>query len=190
MRFALMLSLAALTGCASVYSYPLDTTDARSRQRVTERAADKDVVVWVRGESRTPAADLSVRADSTSWTDPATGEMRTVATAQLRSVTFPGRERQPLKAFAIGLGTGAVVGGALGYLSYEFPNWWIDSRGDAAALGAGAGGLAGMLSAGLVDQQRSHTNVYRASGLPAAPSPVAVTAPVPTSPASADAPNE
>ena len=159
MRSFLFLTLAALAGCGN-YAYSLDPDDAQGRQRVTERAAGESVTVRIVGEAGMPAQALSVRADSTSWVDPATGQARTVATDQLRSVSFPGSDKGSFRGIAVGVGSGVATGALLGFLSYEFPNGPIDSRGDAAAFGAAGAGLIGGLIGGLVASDRRSDDLF------------------------------
>ena len=159
MRLLLLLALAASTGCGS-YAYPLSTEDARSRQRMTERAADRDVVVRVQGLPGVQARALSVRADSTTWTDPATGATRSVATDQLRGITVPGSDRGVLGTTLLGVGGGLLAGAAVGALSYEFPRGPIDSRADAAAFGAGGAALVGGLVGLTMARDRQSDDVF------------------------------
>lgn len=165
MRVFLLATLAALTGCGT-YAYPLATDDAGSRQRFTERAAGRTVTVRVQGQPGVQAEALSVRADSTSWTDPASGATRTIPTDQLRGVTIPGSDKSPLGAVALGIGGGLLTGAALGYVSYEFPNSVIGSRGEATAFGSvGAGLIGGLVGLTVArDRQSDDLFVARPSG--------------------------
>lgn len=163
MRFALLLALAALTGCASVRSYPIDTRDPEVRQQLTERAARRDVTVRLLGEAGIQARALSVRADSTSWVDPVTGESRTVSTRLIRAVTVPGRRGGTLSTIAIGIGSGAVVGGLLGWGAYEvgIATRVVDSSGDLATYGAAGGAAVGLLSGAFVASERRRSQLFR-----------------------------
>ena len=169
MRLFLLLLLAALAGCTSTYAYRVDLADADRRQQVTERAARQDVTVRVQGETGVPARALSVRADSATWTDPATGAARTVATHRLSAVTFPGSSASPLRALALGAGGGALAGAAVGALVYDLPHGPIDSHGDAAAFGAAGTGLLGGLIAGWVASDRRKDDLFLFSPQPDAP---------------------
>ena len=168
MRSLLLFALAALTGCAGTYAYPFDPADADGRQRLTERAARHDVVLRLQGEPGVPARALSVRADSTTWVDPTTGAVRTVATGRLSAVTFPGSTASPLEAFALGVGGGALAGAALGVLAYKYPHGFIDSWGDGAAFGAVSTGLVSGLVAGSVASDRRKDDLFLVRQRPAA----------------------
>ena len=159
MRSLALLALAVLTGCGT-YAYPLNTDDARSRQRMTERVADRDVVVRVQGQAGVQARALSIRADSTTWTDLATGAVQTVATDQLRGVTIPGSDRGVLGTTLLGVGGGLLTGAAVGALSYKFPNGPIDSRTDAATFGAASAALVGGLVGLTMARDRRSDNVF------------------------------
>lgn len=160
MRSLLIFGLVACTGCATSYSYHLDVDDAQGRQRVTERAASAPVIVRVQGEAGVSARALSVRADSTTWIDAATGSERTVGTDQLRSITFPGRDGGVFKTAALGIGTGLVTGALTGFAAYEFPNGPIDSRSKAALAGAVGAGIVGGVVGGTVGMDRQHSDVF------------------------------
>ena len=165
MRSLLVVALAALTGCGT-YAYPLSTDDAGSRQRVTERAAGQDVVVRVQGQPGVQARALSVRADSTTWTDPATGAARAVATDQLRGVTIPGADGGVLRTTLVGIGGGLLTGAAVGALSYELPHGPINSRADAATFGAASAALVGGLVGLTMARDRQSDDVFIARHRP------------------------
>ena len=169
MRTVLLLGLAALVGCAGPYAYRLDLGDPDRRQQLTERAARHDVTVRVQGEPGVQARALSVRADSATWTDPATGAQRTVATDRLTSVTVPGSDASPLRALALGAGGGALLGGALGALLYDLPHGPIDSAGDAAAFGAVGTGVVGGLALGWAASDRRKDDLFLLRPRAAAP---------------------
>jgi len=163
MRLTLLAVVATLSGCASVNSYPIRTDDAGVRQQLTERSARQDVTVRTTSEAGISARALSVRADSTSWVDPATGETRTIATDQLRAVSIPGRQGGTLTTIATGIGSGLVGGAALGYGAYKAGIGinTIDSAGQAAMYGAAGGGVLGLLSGAFVASERRRTQLYR-----------------------------
>ena len=163
MRLTLLLTVAVLTGCASVNAYPFDTPSARSRQQLTEKAARQDVVVRTDSEAGISARSLSIRADSTSWVDPTTGATRTVGTDQLRAVSIPGRQGGTLPTIAIGLGGGILGGGLLGYGAYEagIGKNVLDSSGEAALYGAAGGAVLGLLSGAFVSSERRRMQLFR-----------------------------
>lgn len=169
MRPFLTLALAALAGCSGSYAYRLDPADAEGRQRLTERAARHDVTVRVQGEPGVRARALSVRADSSTWVDPATGAVRTVATGRLSAVTVHGSDASPLRALAVGAGAGALAGAAVGALVYDLPHGFIDSPGDAAAFGAAGTGVLGGLVSGWVASDRRKDDVFLFAPRPDAP---------------------
>ena len=149
---------------------PPPAGDGAGRRVRTSRCASR-----ARPASR-PGA-LSVRADSATWTDPATGAARTVATHRLSAVTFPGSSASPLpgssasplRALALGAGGGALAGAAVGALVYDLPHGPIDSHGDAAAFGAAGTGLLGGLIAGWVASDRRKDDLFLFSPQPDAP---------------------
>ncbi len=167
-RALLPLALAALTGCAGAYAYHLDPADADGRQRLTERAARHDVVVRLQGEPGVPARALSVRADSVTWRDPATGAARSAGMDRLWSITFPGSDGSPLKTLALSVGGGVLAGAAVGALVYDLPHGPIDSRGDAAAFGAVGTGLIAGLTSGWVVSDRRKDDLFLVRQRPAA----------------------
>lgn len=144
-----LVLFALLGGCA--YTHPLNVADAEHRQALSERATRQVAVVAVQGEPPGPVDALSIRADSTSWIDAATGVPRSVATPDLALVRFPSSERRPLRTFVAGLVGGALVGGAIGVAAFERegPSLLAESQRESAvlfgmlfgALGGAAGGL-------------------------------------------------
>lgn len=159
MRSLVLVALAALSGCGT-YAYPLATDNARSRQRLTEQAVDRTVTVRVQGQMGVQAQALSIRADSTSWTDPASGATQTVATDRLRGVVIPGSDKSAFKTVALGVTGGLLTGAALGYVSYEFPNSFIGSREEATAFGSAGAALIGGLVGLSVARDRQSDNVF------------------------------
>ena len=138
-RPALPLSaLVVLSGCV-VTTQTLDPADAASRRALSERAGRQTATVTVRGERPAEARGLRVDADSTSWVN-AAGALRSVATADVERVAFPGADPRGrlgrLEGFALGFAAAFAGGAALTYATYE-PQGFIALPTSVAAVAAG-----------------------------------------------------
>lgn len=165
----MLAALAALAGCT--YTRPLDLGDPAGRQRLTERAASQTATVTVQGQRPTLARGLSVRADSAVWIDPATGRARAVASSEVEAVAFSTSHPRPARAFVGGLLGGAAVGAALGYLAYDGPGWFVESRAGSTLLGSTLGGIVGGGVGGLVSLDRLSPERFVRAEAPAGPRP-------------------
>ena len=116
-RPALLGLILLLSGCVST-TRTLDVSDAASRQAISERAGRQRALVTVRGEQPVPADGLRIDADSTSWTDRASGAVRSVSTRDVDRVSFsradPEGRIDALTGLVVGAAAGAVAGAILG----------------------------------------------------------------------------
>jgi len=83
--FAAVLTL-ALTGCTTVRT--VDSTDAARFSEINKRAQGKKAHLTLASGHRIVASHLQVTRDSTSWFEPGTERLRTVATSQIAHVRF------------------------------------------------------------------------------------------------------
>lgn len=95
------------------------------------------------------AFNIYMQSDSTSWTDPGTGNIMTIATQRIYSVSFKNRGRGALEGLGIGFLVGVVWGTVAGYaLGDDPPNILYDrmSAGEKSIiLGVGLGLFGGVI---------------------------------------------
>ena len=109
----LLLTALVLTGCAgSTHTVRPDALADANRQW-----AGRAVTVVLADRTAHPAEALRVDRDSATWVDPATGALRSAATAEVATVERRDRTRSALRTAGVGalVGTlaGAVSGGLL-----------------------------------------------------------------------------
>ena len=107
MRALLLLGVVlGLTGCLA--THPLDLADAADRQAINRRTLDQPARLTLAGRPTVPTRVLQIGPDSTSWIDPETDAIVTVATSEIQSVSF--RNRHPRRSVLKTFVAGALVG--------------------------------------------------------------------------------
>ena len=108
----LLALVLAVSGCAgSVQAVGPDALADANRQW-----AGRTVTVVLADGTTRPAAALRVEPDSAFWVDPATGGLRSVATAEVATVERRDRARSTLRTAGAGALAGALVGAVSGGL--------------------------------------------------------------------------
>ena len=160
MRLPLLLAmLAALAGCT--HTRPADLASAETRAEINARAERGHPVLHLVGRRGRQVRALRLEADTTTWIDKKTGELRAAPTADVEAVAF----RRDGYGALEGLGVGVAVGAALGaYIGATDGDGFFDFTTAAAAAIYGAAGLEVGALAGAI---RSDRVVYEAA--PCAP---------------------
>jgi hypothetical protein len=169
---AVLLALAAGCTTTRAINRTASPEGATSRAALNEAAAGRAAEVALVGGDTLRAEGLVLGADTTTWIEPASGRMRDLPTADIRSVRLFNRGRGAFEGAGLGLAVGVVSGAVLGALAYEEPGpdepcFVACSRGGEASLGAVALGLIAApigLVAGLLRKSRT---VYRVTASPA-----------------------
>ena len=112
--FAAVLTL-ALTGCTTVRT--VDPTDAAPFSEINKRAQRKKAHLTLASGHRIVASHLQVTRDSTSWFEPGTERLRTVATSQIAHVRFFDGGKGMVAGAWRGALSGALFGGTLGIMA-------------------------------------------------------------------------
>ena len=158
-----MRVLLALVASGCVYTSPVSITSAQGRAEVNARAQRGHAVVALRGQRGRQVRDLRVAADTTTWTDKKTGEVRSAPTDSLSGITFRRDGAGALKGLAIGAGVGtaagllASTGEQSGFLTLPPELWMTLGAVDGAVIGA------------LVGAIHSERHVYRPAAVPPTP---------------------
>lgn len=160
--FLLMVGI-WLTGCSHTRTF--DTDVPKKRTTVNAHADREKARVGVVGGKHFSARSLHVAPDMTTWIDPATGESRSVPTAEVVSIEFRNRLRGTIEGLGIGLVVGAGLGALLGAATYEEPppdEWCFlaCTPSDSAVLGAAFLGAGGTVLGGLIGLGRGHRIRY------------------------------
>ncbi len=127
-----------LQGCTAVHSVEVQGRSNEANwglSEINERASTRRARLFLGDGRRLTAGGLRVETDSTSWI--ADGRYETVATSAVTRVQFVERGRGALEGLGLGLLSGAVVGGVIGFVSYNGPDFLAGSRGESAVVGAG-----------------------------------------------------
>jgi hypothetical protein len=108
----LFLILLALTGCRS--TRPIEGSSPYRFVALNAEGSRQTAVVSLADGRQERARALRVAPDSTSWIDPGTRSVRSVATADVAAVRFTDRSRGALQGGAAAMALGAVAGLAIG----------------------------------------------------------------------------
>lgn len=141
MRAALVLALAVLCGCTSTRTV---TPGATSGASANTDLAGRTVRVLLTDGRDVRAESVTILPDSTSWFNPATGELVEVATAEVVHVTERSRGRGARQGALIG-GGGSLVLVTAGILLAS--DDWGYAEGLKPLVAFGLGGAAGLYGA-------------------------------------------
>ena len=142
-----LLGLVALTGCTGLRQ-TLDPSEADGLAVANRRFAERPATVVLATGERAPAQALRVAPDTTTWVDPETGALRTVATADVvevrRSDPARARRRFVRQQVVVGAVLGALGGAVVGDLfARGFPFGDADASVGRRAAGVAVGGTVG-----------------------------------------------
>jgi hypothetical protein len=162
---ALLVIIVALLACA--HTTAVDPANIDQCRDLREKTAHREATVALRSGMELEARCLFLRPDSTSWLDPHTHELKTVATADVVEVQMVHRGKGTLEGLGIGLLTGTLTGAVIGFADGDDPPGWFSmTAGQKAAMGGVAfgslGGLAGTV-AGAMNGHREEFYVLQAS---------------------------
>ena len=178
--FAAAIAL-VLTGCSTLRR--ADSAAVIQFSEINKQAQRARARVILTDGQQYRAFQLQVTMDSTSWFDPKTGRVRSVATGAISEITFIRKGRGALQGLGIGLVVGALSGAFLGLVHGDDPpcgESWICFRFTAqqkAMIGAvslgSLGGAVGSLTGAILGSKNRYRFGQRAPGRPAdlAPSP-------------------
>ena len=124
-------------GCATTYLLDSEERSSAAHEpiaEINERASVSRVGLSLDDGPLLIVSNLRVGPDSTSWVTASSYE--TVATSSVTRVQFVNRGRGALDGLGLGLLGGVVVGGVLGAVSYNGPDFFTSSRGESARFGA------------------------------------------------------
>lgn len=148
--------LAVLGGCTHTRGL-----EGQPWSQINAQAGRSEATVELASGERVAARSLHLAPDVATWVDPASGDLRSVPTADVVAVRFADRQRGALEGAGIGLAAGAIVGGTVGGFAALREAGYFPREGNpddtAVLVGAGAGGLVGAALGSLLGAaRRSH----------------------------------
>lgn len=143
---ALVCAGVVLMGCT--HTRPFDPASADARREVNRRAGQERVILLLADENQAPADSAQIGREVTTWRDPVTGEIESLATSKVAAVRFRDRGRGLLEGLGIGALIGVGAGVVLGIVASATDDSLIITPAEAALLGSiYLGGLGGGIGA-------------------------------------------
>ncbi len=164
----LLLSVLGCTNTSTIGFEEGQANNVRALKELNKRAAKYPTTITLVGGNQFRVDALNVTPDSTSWLDPNSRAVESVATSQVVDVRFKNHGQGTLEGLGLGILGGAATGAFLGFVDGDDPpcerGAFICFRSTAqdkaailAFLGAPIGGFIGMLSGAA----RGKTYVYQ-----------------------------
>ncbi len=138
-----VLALSLLVSCT--HTHVLDPSAERWSQ-VNVKSQTRRAAIALSDDREVVARSIQVTPDSTSWIDPESGALRSVATSKVIDVRFTYQGRGALQGAGYGFSIGGIVGAVGGYASGDDEPSIVSFQAEEKALILGGlGGIIGGL---------------------------------------------